>query len=492
MSTSPMTEVIHRLRRTVLRDGSEGTDAELLDRFVRDRDEAALATLVERHAGMVWGVCQRLLPSHHDAEDAFQATFLVLVRKAASVQRRELIASWLYGVAQQIAVRVRSASYKHQSRERQVSEMPEPAMRERDVWDSLQPLLDEELSRLPEKYRSLLLLCDIEGKTRKEAAQELKCPEGTIAGRLARARAMLAKRLERRGIIASAALVGTLLAANAASAAPPTVMTTTIQAALLYAAGHATAGVISANAVALSEGVLKAMLLTKLKVTAAFLFILGALAIGGGTIAHRALADSPDTALVAIQNDAVQVPAAIEVEVTAQEQPRQRPQPKDGISITGKIVSLDVAKNAVTVGTARRGEATMTKTYAVAKDAKILRDGREVKLADLRSAMQVTLKLSADEKEVTSLSVTSPAFNAPLKSVDATKNTITITNTMRGGVKEDKTYNVAKDARIMIDGKESRLADLKEGAVVSYILDANAVTLIRTATTPRKERKQDE
>ena len=136
---------------------------------------------------MVWGVCCRLLRNPHDAEDAFQATFLVLVQKAATVVPRELVANWLYGVAQQMAVRLRATAAKRGGREVRMQELPEPAVAEaRD--EELLSLLDQELSRLPERFRTLIVLCDLEGHTRKEVARQLGCPEGTVASGLARAR----------------------------------------------------------------------------------------------------------------------------------------------------------------------------------------------------------------------------------------------------------------------------------------------------------------
>src|SRR5471030_604823 len=151
MATRPMNMVIQHLRTAFGRDGAEMTDGELLTLFLSSRDDAALAALVRRHAPMVWGVCHRLLRSHHDAEDAFQATFLVLVRKADSVKPREAVANWLYGVAHQTAVRVRAMAAKRNGRERQVVDMPEPVGKEANSNDLLL-LLDQELRCLPEKY----------------------------------------------------------------------------------------------------------------------------------------------------------------------------------------------------------------------------------------------------------------------------------------------------------------------------------------------------
>ena len=260
-----MSLFVEQLRSTVLRNGFGVTDGQLLDSFVRQRDAAALAALVGRHGPMVWGVCCRLLRSRQDAEDAFQATFLVLVRKAATLPDKEMVGNWLFGVARQTAVRMRAIATRRGARERQVAAMPEPTTTDQSVND-LTPFLDEELSRLPDKYRALVVLCDLEGKTRKEAARQLRVPEGTIASRLATARTMLARRLAQRGLIVSSGMLGAMLAQEAASACVPSmVVSATIKAATLIAAGHAAAGAISPSVAALTRGVTKAMCIAKLK-----------------------------------------------------------------------------------------------------------------------------------------------------------------------------------------------------------------------------------
>src|SRR6266567_3774237 len=213
MATSQLSEVIQHLRRAMLlRDGAGLTDGQLLEDYLSRRDEAALAALVRRHGPMVWGVCRRVLCNHHDAEDAFQATFLVLVRKASSVVPREMVANWLYGVAHQTALKARATAARRRTREKQVIAMPESALQEQDRWSDLQSLLDQELSRLPDKYRAVIVLCDLEGKTRKEAARHFHLPEGTVATRLATARTMLARRLARHGLAVSGAALAAVLA----------------------------------------------------------------------------------------------------------------------------------------------------------------------------------------------------------------------------------------------------------------------------------------
>src|SRR6516165_5752723 len=174
MATSPMSIVFQHLRTTeLLSDGARMTDGDLLERFVAARDEAAFAALVRRHGQMVWGVCRRVLAGHQDAEDAFQATFLVLVRKAASVVPREMVGNWLYGVAHQTALNARANEARRRTRERQVTQMPEPPNRDQELWQYLEPVLDQELSRLPKRYRTAIALCDLGGKTHKEVAQQL-------------------------------------------------------------------------------------------------------------------------------------------------------------------------------------------------------------------------------------------------------------------------------------------------------------------------------
>lgn len=281
MATGQLSVFLQHLRQAMLgKNGAGLTDGQLLEDYLRRRDEAALAALVRRHGPMVWSVCRRVLSNYHDAEDAFQATFLVLVRKAASIASPELLANWLYGVAHQTARKARATVAKRKVRERQVAQMPEPAVVEQDLRNDLLPLLDQELSRLPDSYRVVIVLCDLEGKTRKEAARHLGLPEGTIASRLARARVLLAKRLIKRGLTLSGVALAAVLSRNAASASVSLpLLTSTIKGAHLFAA-QAASGVVGAKAAALTKGVLKAMLLSKLKIATAVL--LGLAVVGAG------------------------------------------------------------------------------------------------------------------------------------------------------------------------------------------------------------------
>ena len=268
------------------------SDGQIMDRFVEKRDEAAFAALVRRHGPMVWGVCQRIAGRTADAEDAFQAAFLVLVRKAAAIEPREAVGNWLYGVACHTALKARTACLKLHAKEKQVANMPEPAHHLRDDREELQAMLDRELSALPDKYRLPVVLCHLEGRTRKAVAAQLKIPEGTLSSRLATAHRMLAKRLARHGLAVSGGSLAAFFAQSAASASvPASVVSSTIKTAMLVAASNGVAaGIVSSKVVALTEGVLKAMLLTQLKIIAFLMGTLCVLGTGAGVLTRHALA----------------------------------------------------------------------------------------------------------------------------------------------------------------------------------------------------------
>jgi RNA polymerase sigma factor (sigma-70 family) len=286
--------VVERLRRAVLRsDAASLSDGQLLERFLRDRDESAFESLVRRHGPMVLGVCRRVLHNLHDAEDAFQAVFLVLVRKAGSLRARNLLASWLYGVAFRTALKARGRNLRRQTAP--IEDMVDPRAPTAEATSELRSVLDQELGRLPESYRVPIILCDLEGKTRKEAAAQFGWPEGTLSTRLDRGRQLLAQRLARRGMAVAAGPLALALAQQAATAAAPAALfTSTVKAATLVAAGQAaTAGVISAKVAALTEGVLHAMFIAKLKSTALVLAIVGLIGTGVGVTTRYVLATDP-------------------------------------------------------------------------------------------------------------------------------------------------------------------------------------------------------
>lgn len=294
-----MNEVVRHLRRFALQqDGAGLTDGQLLGCFIEQRDEAAVAALVRRHGPMVWGVCRRVLHDHHDTEDAFQATFLVLVRRAESIASREMVGNWLYGVAYRTALKARAMLTKRRARERQVATMPEFGARPQDLWNDLGSVLDRELNLLPDKYRVAIVLCDLEGKTRLEAARQLGVPPGTLAARLTRGRALLAKRLARRGVAVSGATLAAVLAEQTATACQPTsLMASTIKAVNSISSGQAAStGIISAQVAALSEGMVKTMLAGKLKIATAVLLAL-TVSAGSGLLYQTRAVGQPEDAV---------------------------------------------------------------------------------------------------------------------------------------------------------------------------------------------------
>jgi RNA polymerase sigma factor (sigma-70 family) len=297
MPAATLGRVIQHLRKAVVgHDGTGPTDGQLLECYLAGRDEGAFEGLLRRHGPMVLSVCRRILGNAADAEDAFQATFLVLVRKASSISPREMIGNWLYGVAYRTSMKAKVMNAKRRTKERRAKDLPRTAVSEEEVWQELQPLLDQELNRLPDKYRVPVVLCELEGRPRQEVARQLGWPPGTLSCRLARAKALLAKRLARHHLALVGGALGVMLSRSAAaSALPVPLFQSTIKAATRVAASQvAASGVISTEVAALTEGVLKTMLLSKLLNHASFamtaLLVVGAAGLG---VSHLAYSNQP-------------------------------------------------------------------------------------------------------------------------------------------------------------------------------------------------------
>jgi RNA polymerase sigma factor (sigma-70 family) len=261
------------------------TDRQLLERFVQVRDEAAFAALVERHGPMVLSVCRRVLPDADDANDAFQATFLVLVRKADSLKDPDTLAGWLYGVAYRTAQNARVEAARRSHHERQAAAVrPDPAYD--DSVDRLLPLLDQELQRLPEKYRAPLVLCYLEGKTHVEAARQLGWPVGSMSSRLARGRELLRNRLTaRQQAMLVAFFAGTWTANQRATSVPPPLANATVKAAVGLAGEERQrrAVVLSPSVSSLMEGSLRGLSAERGgRSLLAVILLLSATAVGSG------------------------------------------------------------------------------------------------------------------------------------------------------------------------------------------------------------------
>jgi RNA polymerase sigma factor (sigma-70 family) len=305
MSNAAMGAVVRHLRALAERRGAGGrTDRQLLHDFARQRDEGSFALLVRRHGAMVLGVCRRLLRQEQDAEDAFQAAFLVLARKAGASGWGDSVGGWLFRVAYHLALKARRRGGQRRAVEVAMGQVPETAAPPAGDDRELRAALDEEVSRLPEAYREAVVLCYLEGRGQAEAGRQLGCSVDALKGRLRRAREMLQRRLRKRGVTLSVAGLGSLLAANAVSAAPPAaLLAATARAAVLFAAGAQAAGAVSAQALALAVGGLKTMCVTKIKLLGIVLASVGVLAGSGvalrgpggaWTVAPRAAAAEPD------------------------------------------------------------------------------------------------------------------------------------------------------------------------------------------------------
>lgn len=300
MAAKALNGVFHRLRALAAVHTSRAcNDRELLERFLTAEDEAAFTLLVERHGPMILGLCRRLLRDRHEADDACQATFLVLARKARSVRKQESLASWLHGVAYRVSISLRRQRARRVRRERSACKA---AVQEPDdglTWRELRPVLDEELQRLPERYRAPLILCYLEGKTRDEAAQELGAKPAALHGLLDRGRKLLRDRLTRRGLTLSAVLFTTALTDITARAAlAPGLVVTSAQAALALLRGATIGeGLVGPQILSLVKEASKTMFMTKLKIGAALAVAASILTgIVGGSLNSIGLAQDANPA----------------------------------------------------------------------------------------------------------------------------------------------------------------------------------------------------
>jgi RNA polymerase sigma factor (sigma-70 family) len=305
MPARPLQGVLHFLRRAAGQGECPSTsDVQLLERFVTQRDESAFELLVWRHSKMVLSVCRRVLHDAHDAEDAFQAAFFALARRASSITRRESVGGWLYKVAYRTALRVRNHKAKRCARELPLGEDSAGA-NSRDpaaeaAWRELRSVIDEEVDRLPERYRVPFVLSHFDGLSNSAIARELARPLGTIDSCLARARERLQQRLARRGVTVSAGLLATVLSQQAASATVPVALVVSLVrvAATVAEGSSALAGSLSPQVISLTEGVLKTMFLSKVKSAAGYVLAV-TLALGGVALLQQTPGTRPSASLQA-------------------------------------------------------------------------------------------------------------------------------------------------------------------------------------------------
>jgi RND family efflux transporter MFP subunit len=296
MDQGPLRRLLQALRSST---GSSAVgpddDASLLHRFLTRGDQNAFELLLWRHGPMVLGVCRRLLRAEQDAEDAFQATFLTLIKKGRSITAGAALGAWLYRVAYRAALRLRAGQARRAQRERPgaVEELPAPPLAGPPA-DDLRRVLDEEVNRLPARHRAAFVLCCLEGKTGAEAARELGLPAGTVSSRVTRARERLRRRLAGRGLAPSAVAIAAALAGEGQAASVSAILVqTTLEAARRFVAGEAAGGALSQQAITLMEGVLRAMYVSRLKVVTLVLFVVGFLA-AGAFLARPAIEAAPN------------------------------------------------------------------------------------------------------------------------------------------------------------------------------------------------------
>jgi RNA polymerase sigma factor (sigma-70 family) len=499
MANGQLRGAIGELRRLFGgRGGSTLTDAQLLEAFLSHRDQASFEVLVWRHGSMVLNLCRRIWRDSHEAEDAFQAAFLILARKARSIGKGEALGSWLYKVAYRVALRARARGAKRGRWEEASDDLPAREAGDHADRNDLRSVLDAEISRLPEKYRVPFVLCYLEGHTNEEAAARLGCPKGTILSRLARGRDRLRRRLTRRGIaLSTATLTGTLSEGAMPAALPVPLVANTARAANAVAAGQAVAGQVSASAAALYEGVIHAMYVTKLKIAAAVLLGLAVAGTGLG-IAAQTNRNVGDDFTTRFEED--KPGFGNRGFVLAQERGRE----PNRSELRGQVKSVDATAGKITITTlVARDEPPTETTYSLAKDVEVAvggaggRDGvfKEGKLAELVPGTVVSLSLAADQTTVDSILAEEPTIRTRVKAVDAAKGTLTVLwadpgrkadrgrDEGREQAPEEKTLVVAKNAEIVADDggsgrfallRKAQLADLAEGTLVTLSLSLDS------------------
>jgi RNA polymerase sigma factor (sigma-70 family) len=349
MSSSAVLKSVRRLRSIIAcQQGEEQSDEQLLTAFADRRDDLAFATLVRRHGPMVLGVCRRVLGHEQDAEDAFQATFLVLARRAAALRDQTALAGFLYGTAYHLASKAKRAAGRRRKYEGHAPARTLANPSDEMSWREVRTCLDEEVVQLPEKYRRVFVLCCLENVSRAEAARRLGVKEGTLSSRLTEARKRLQRQLARRGVELTAVLAAAALATPPASAVPSALLASTVKAVLAMAAGEGLAGVVPATVAKLTQGATAAVMVSKTKAAMIILLTVGLLT-GAGVWAYRGLTAAmpiqPNQPPAAKANDKKAAPPKIDAAKTVELQvrvldPDGKPKAGAKLSLLGKPEQL--------------------------------------------------------------------------------------------------------------------------------------------------------
>jgi RNA polymerase sigma factor (sigma-70 family) len=471
-------------------------DRELVERFADRGDGEAFAALVRRYGAMVLGVCRRIVRHEQDAEDVFQAVFLVLSRKAGGLRRKEAVGPWLFGVAHRLALRARQKGRHRQERAARAPEVIPNDPPDELTLREARAVLDEELARLPERERAPLILCYLEGLTRDQAAQRLGCALGTLKGRLERGRAVLEKRLSRRGL-GLLGVLPTLVLTRESASATTALQSTTVEAALSFVGRSVTGRAIPPQVAALAEGMLKPTLAGKVAIAAGVL--LGVIACGFGadlidspSDATRSEAGTAPVTAVAHPESRAVAGRVANPPATEKQPPSETPAtPEPTEKQAGTEKPADQAtekKDAEPLPTTVRGVAKAVdaehgtllaahhdgeKTFTAANGATIEIDGKPSELARLPVGANVHLTRFVAPRTVGRIQASGQSyFGNPVKAVDAQKSTITIRDR-----DQEKTFAVARDALIWVDGKGAKLAAVPPGSFVNLGLAADQQTV---------------
>jgi hypothetical protein len=404
-----------------------------------------------------------------------------------------MVSNWLYGVAQNTALKAKSMKNKRQAKERAACATPQSEATE-DLWRQVLLILDEELARLPDKYRVPIVLCDLEGKTIKETAQQLNWPQGTVATRLAQGRTILARRLSRHGRTLSSGALAALLSQGAGSAGVPAPLAlSTIKAANLFAAGLVQAGAVSATVSALTEGVLKTMFLSNLKVLVPALAVAIVFAAGSEFLSLPAQSEKPATAKLPIPAKSLRDEPADKT---------QAAQAKQLESVRWNLINVDHRGGTIDVSdtplpsqsaylskdldiTFPHGGLLTLTGLTVAKDVEVTLDGKAAKLKDLNVGLQAKLRFSEGQLAVSAIDATSRREGHVLKAVDAKQNTITVAIGKDGTLQD---LSVAKDVYIYLYDKanEGKLVDLEGGMRMALKIEVENGKLVVKDIRARK------
>ena len=451
-------------------------DGDLMRRFVAGEDAKAFEGLVRRHGPMVFGTCRRMLRDRHDAEDAFQATFLVLLRKAGSVRPPERVGHWLYGVACRTAAKANTMKLRRRKREENAPPRVESMVG--DEREELRSMLDAELARMPERYRAPIVLCELDGMSRREAAAALQLAEGTLSSRLSRARDLLRARLTRRGLVLSAgALVAGLTAeAASASASVPAALVQSAATGTFASSSLSASSVMGSspdNVLILAKGVMKAMWISKLQTIAVTTVMLGTIGTGATVVTHHVIVREKEAAAAKTGKDG---------------------KPPSADTVNTSVSEIDPAAGTITAHLpSESGKKSPPTTLKLEKDVPVELAGivkgdapTPGKLADVTPGTSVSLQLSSDKTTVTHILVQGEHLNGTVKAVDAAAKTITVEKKDKSGATE-RTAAVHADARIFFAGSgkskseappSAQLSDVKVGARVSVSISADHKSII--------------